>query len=233
MQQARPTSIAKSASGWAIALLVCVVPAVLWGEAQHGHHDHHAGHGQRADDPHAHHAPPARPESSVERSEARYEIPKATLLDQEGREVRFDEMLARDEPVLLNFIFTTCTAICPPMSATFARLQKELGSDREQILMISVSIDPEHDRPAQLASYAKRFEAGSQWRFLTGSLEDSIDVQKAFDAYRGDKMYHAPLTLMRPAPDSPWVRYDGFVTAAELADASRAAIEARQAGDAS
>ena len=83
------------------------------------------------------------------------------------------------------------------MSATFAQVQRELGEDSNEVLMVSVSIDPEQDTPAELAAYAERFHAGPQWTFLTGSLEDSIAVQTAFDAYRGDKMNHTPLTLLR------------------------------------
>ena len=68
--------------------------------------------------------------------------------------------------------------------------------------MVSISIDPEYDTPEALNAYARRFDAGPQWEFLTGSLDDSIAVQKAFDADRGDKMNHAPLTLFRATPDS-------------------------------
>jgi protein SCO1 len=44
----------------------------------------------------------------------------------------------------------------------------------------------------------------------------SVATQKAFDSYRGDKMSHDPLTLMRAAPGKPWVRIDGFATADDL-----------------
>lgn len=87
--------------------------------------------------------------------------------------------------------------------------------------MISVSIDPEYDTPDALNAYAKRFKAGPQWEFLTGSLDDSVAVQKAFDADRGDKMNHAPMTLMRATPDSQWIRYEGFARADELAEEAR------------
>jgi protein SCO1/2 len=83
--------------------------------------------------------------------------------------------------------------------------------------MVSISIDPEHDTPEALSAYAGRFGAGPQWEFLTGSLDDSIAVQRAFDADRGDKMNHAPMTLFRATPESQWVRYEGFATAADLA----------------
>jgi protein SCO1/2 len=176
-------------------------------DAGHAHHHHH-------------HAVP----QETRRSLASYSIPDVTLTDQKGEAVHVRALLETDKPVLLNFIFTTCTAICPVMSATFAQAQGELGEDSNKVLMVSVSIDPEQDTPKALAAYAERFHAGPQWTFLTGSLEDSIAVQKAFDAYRGDKMNHAPLTLLRASPEGEWVRYDGFATTAELVKEARAMI---------
>jgi len=153
-----------------------------------------------------------------QRSQATYPVPEITLIDQHGQKVSLPALLnTGDKPVMLNFIFTSCTAICPMMTAIFAKVQTQLGDDAERVRMISVSIDPEHDTPAELDAYAARFNAGTQWLFLTGSLDDSIAVQKAFDAYRGDKMNHTPLTLFHAAPDAPWVRFDGFADAADLA----------------
>jgi protein SCO1/2 len=82
--------------------------------------------------------------------------------------------------------------------------------------MISVSIDPEEDTPPRLREYAKKFSAGPQWQHYTGTVAASVAMQKAFNAYRGDKMNHDPLTLMRAAPGKPWVRVDGFASAADL-----------------
>jgi protein SCO1/2 len=172
-------------------------------------------------DHHAHHREiPA----GLRRSEASYAIPDVTLVDQDGQRISLRDLLRTDKPILANFIYTTCTAVCPVMSATFSQVQQGLAGDSNKVLMVSVSIDPEQDTQAALAAYAKRFKAGPQWVFLTGSLEDSIAVQKAFDAYRGDKMNHAPLTLLRAAPDAQWVRYDGFPGAADLVTEARAMI---------
>jgi protein SCO1/2 len=168
----------------------------------------HAGH------EHHQHMPAA---PGYQRSQAAYTIPDITLYDQHGQRVSLPALLsAGDRPVMLNFIFTSCTAICPTMTAIFAKVQAQLGGDAARVQMVSVSIDPEHDTPAELAAYATRFGAGSQWLFLTGSLDDSIAVQKAFDAYRGDKMNHTPLTLFHATPGASWVRYDGFADAADL-----------------
>ena len=124
--------------------------------------------------------------------------------------------------MLLNFIFTTCTAICPAMSSTFAQVQHQLGDDRDRVRLVSISIDPEQDTPARMADYARRFRADRQWSMLTGALEDCIAVQKAFDTYRGDKMYHAPVTLLRPEKGGEWIRFEGFASASDLVSETRA-----------
>ncbi len=82
--------------------------------------------------------------------------------------------------------------------------------------MISISIDPEVDRPDKLAAYAQKFSAGNDWQFLTGALTDVISVLKSFDSYRGDKMNHEPITLLRNAGAREWVRLDGLTSAADL-----------------
>jgi len=172
-------------------------------------------------DPHAHHRAMAKSPSSAQRSTAQYEIPDLAMIDQHGATISTSELFATDRPVMVNFIFTTCTAICPMMTSIFQQVQTGLGDEAEEILMVSVSIDPEQDSPKALAKYAEAFRAGPQWSFLTGSLEDSITLQQAFQAYRGDKMKHAPLTLMRAGSNSDWVRFDGFASATELEEAAR------------
>ena len=82
--------------------------------------------------------------------------------------------------------------------------------------LVSISIDPEEDSPARLSEYAKKLKAGTGWQFYTGTAQASIDVQKAFDAYHGDKMNHLPLIFLRTAPGNPWVRLNGFVSADDL-----------------
>src|ERR1044072_6310277 len=55
-------------------------------------------------------------------------IPDVELLDQNGNRVRFYSDLVKGKTVAINFIFTTCTTICPPLGATLARVQKDLGA---------------------------------------------------------------------------------------------------------
>jgi protein SCO1/2 len=166
-----------------------------------------------APDPHAHHHH-MMPE--IMRSTVDYTLPQVSLTRQDGKTVLLSDELNDGRSVMLTFIYTTCTSICPVISQTFSQLQSELGSERDKVHLVSVSIDPEHDTPARLTEYAKQYRAGPGWQHYTGTVAASIATQRAFDVYRGDKMDHSPVTLFRPAPGKPWVRIEGFVTASEL-----------------
>lgn len=152
-----------------------------------------------------------------ERSVRAYTVPDVMLVDADARPVRLRELLASDDPVMVNFIFTTCSTICPVMVRVFADVPTRLGAAAKDLRMISISIDPENDTPAQLKAYAKSMGADKRWSFLTGRVQDINNVQRAFGIYSGDKMTHEPLTLIRHAGGRSWVRIDGFANPDELA----------------
>jgi protein SCO1/2 len=163
-------------------------------------------------DPHAQHRVPAAAAAAAEplaRSTAAYRLDGLRLLRSDGRAVSLDDELRHDGPLVLDFVFTTCTAICPIQSRTFAELQAR--SDPARLLrLVSISIDPLHDTPAVLRGYARQFGARERWRFYTGTVAQSLAVQRAFDVYRGNKMNHVPLAFVRRAPGQPWVRLEGY-----------------------
>jgi protein SCO1/2 len=166
-------------------------------------------------DPHAHHRHMLK-SSSYSRSLHRYALPDVAVVDMQGQKTTLLDEVNAGQPVMLNFIFTTCTTICPVLSATFSQVEHKLGAERDRVRMISITIDPEYDSPARLRDYAQRYDADNQWRFLTGRLEDIVAIQKAFDAYRGNKMSHEPLTFLRASAEAPWLRIDGLASAADV-----------------
>jgi protein SCO1 len=174
-------------------------------------------------------APAAAPEAANARvsSATQYSIPPVQLVRDDGKVVFFPEELNDGRPVVLNFIFTTCSSICPLMSQTFAQFDSELGADAHRVHLMSISIDPEEDTPARLREYAQKFHAGPEWQHYTGTVEASLAAQRAFNAWtwRGDKMGHTPLTLVRAAPGQPWLRIEGFVTPTELLKLYRKQLE--------
>ena len=138
------------------------------------------------------------------------------LVRQDGKEVSLTAEMNDGRPVVLNFIFTSCEAICPLMSQTFAEFQRKLGTESSQVHMMSISIDPEEDTPARLREYSARFNAAPGWSYYTGTETASVAAQKAFNVFRGDKMSHTSVTFMRPAPGASWRRLDGFATPDDL-----------------
>jgi protein SCO1 len=145
-----------------------------------------------------------------------YVVPQVKLVRATGQTVALPQELDDGRPVIMNFIFTSCETTCPLSSATFSMFERKLGPERSKVHFVSISIDPEQDTPARLREYAKKFGAGPEWQFYTGTVAASLAAQQAFGAYRGDKMSHAPLTLMRAAPGRPWLRIEGLATPDEL-----------------
>src|SRR5882757_2866913 len=94
-------------------------------------------------------------------------IADSPVIDQTGAARHFYSDLVKDRVVVMNFVFTSCTTICPTMGATFARVQKLLGS-RKDISLISVSIDPANDTPERLAAWSRRLGGGPGWTLVTG-----------------------------------------------------------------
>ena len=145
-----------------------------------------------------------------------YTVPSIRLVRDDGKTVSLADEMNDGRPIVLNFIFTTCGSICPLMSSVFSQFEHRLGSDASKVHLMSISIDPEQDTPARLREYARKFHAGREWQHYTGTLAASVTAQRAFDVYRGAKMSHNAVTLLRAAPGKPWMRIEGFVKPEDL-----------------
>ncbi len=99
-------------------------------------------------------------------------IPAFTLTDHTG--AQRDETIFRHPGVtVLDFTFTSCPFICPPMNANMLRLQREFGgtTGRLPVRFVSISVDPARDTPEALAQHAENIGADtSTWTFLTGDI---------------------------------------------------------------
>ena len=111
------------------------------------------------------HAPKAKAAES-----SKMVIPDVKVRDQHGNTLNFYTDLIKDKTVAINFIFTNCTTICPPLATTFARLQKEMG-DRvgKDVHLISISVDPVTDTPERLKAWGAKFKAGPGWTFTASA----------------------------------------------------------------
>lgn len=181
-----------------LAIAICLTATA--GFAQHEHHQHKQP------------APPAATQKSI-----RLDIPDVSVRTHDGRSVRFYRDLIQGKVVAVNFIFTTCTTVCPPMGALFGQLQNEqrarVGRD---VFLISVSIDPAVDTPERLAAWGKKFGAGPGWTLVTGNKENITVILKAMGVYVPSFQDHQPVTIVGNDALGSWQRVYGFATARKL-----------------
>lgn len=101
-------------------------------------------------------------------------IPPFRLISQDGKTV--DQSIVRGKIYVASFFFTRCGTICPKISSQLTRVQ-DIFRNRDDLVFLSHSVDPEHDRPEQLKAYAERYEAiPGKWYFLTGSKADIYEL---------------------------------------------------------
>jgi protein SCO1/2 len=153
---------------------------------------------------------------SYKRTFATYSVPDVILTNQDREKVHLKNFLNSEKPVLLEFIFSTCTTICPVLSAGFSNMQKKLGPDMDKVHLVSISIDPEYDTPERMRHYLDRYRAKPGWNFFTGTRKDIDKVMYAFDAYVPNKMSHFPLTFLWVPGSKEWVRIYGMISTKDL-----------------
>ncbi|MGH9798981.1 MAG: SCO family protein [Blastocatellia bacterium] len=143
-------------------------------------------------------------------------IPNIKVYDQNGRQRNFYTDLIKGKTVAINFIFTTCTTICPPLTATFRRVQQNLAERALDVQLISISVDPAIDTSERLRDFAAKFKAGPGWTFVTGDKAGIDSLLQALGAAVADKNDHTPMMLIGNDVTGYWTRAYGLSSPAAL-----------------
>lgn len=162
---------------------------------------------------------PATTDSPLQTEAVQLKLPDVEIRDQNGKKRRFVTDLVKGRSVAVNFIFTSCTSICSPLTANFKAMQAELERARAQnVHLISVSVDPLGDTPDELRKFARQFDAdGPGWTFVTGSRASIDAILKAFGVTPGDPNDHTPIAFLGHAPSERWTRASGLGDPRQLA----------------
>jgi len=144
-------------------------------------------------------------------------IPDVEVLDQNGNELHFYSDLIKGKTVAINFIFTNCTTICPPLAATFARVQKEMGDKvGRDVHFISISVDPLTDTPERLKAWGAKFKAGAGWTFVTGDKQEMDKLLSALGASVARREDHSPTVIVGNDLKGVWTRTYGLAKTSQM-----------------
>lgn len=142
-------------------------------------------------------------------------LPDVPLINHDGRRVRLLSDVWRDRIALVSFVFTDCSTFCGMQSAMQAELQQRLGARLgREVVLISLTLNPLADDARRLSEYARPFEPGPHWWWLTGEPSQVFRALDALGADQGDPNDHGPLWLVGPA-GAPR-RLVGFPSIAQL-----------------
>ena len=141
----------------------------------------------------------------------------AVLVNQDGEKMRFYTDLLKGKVVIINSFFATCAGSCLPLNRNLEKLQAGLGPRMgEVVYILSISVDPTVDTPAQLKAYAKKLNAGPGWYFLTGDKETVEFVLKKIGHFVDDKQNHLNLFIIGNERTGLWKKAFGLAKSDEL-----------------
>jgi protein SCO1/2 len=177
-------------------------------------------------------AHPAAAASSDRVEKQRSYFGSAALVAQDGREVRFFEDVLQDRVVLIDFVFTRCTGACPLLTQKLVQVKAELGSTfGSGVRFVSISVDPQHDGPAQLRAFAEKHGAAVPgWTFLTGKKADVDGVVKRLGQYVEAPEDHSTVFIVGNTRTAHWARLRPDAPAAIIAEQLRTLLAEKPAG---
>ncbi|WP_298824647.1 SCO family protein [uncultured Piscinibacter sp.] len=152
------------------------------------------------------------------------------LVDQDGRALNLQREVIGSRIVVVDFVYTTCTTVCPLASAIFADLQTQLGERvGRDVVLVTITVDPVRDTPQKLKAYAAKFGAGPGWSWMTGSPVAVNEVLKGLGAYTPDFTQHPQMMLVGDGRSGGWTRFSGLPDPKKLAEHVRRLDQQRSA----
>jgi protein SCO1/2 len=148
------------------------------------------------------------------------------LVNQDGEKMRFYSDLLKGKTVIINSFFATCQGSCLPITRNLEKVQEALG-DRlgKDAHIISISVDPEVDTPAELKAFGKKFHARPGWYFLTGSKENVEFVLKKLGQFVSDKQDHYNIVIIGNDNTRLWKKAFGLAKSEALIEVVESVLD--------
>jgi protein SCO1/2 len=195
--------------------VLLVMPALTWA----------------VEDPHAKHRAMMKQKSAPAVESVEIDLRDRMLVDHNGEDVRFVTDVIGDNIVVTDFVYTTCTTICPVLSALFTQVQGKLGGQvGDDVRLVSMSVDPIRDTPQRLNAYSAKHRAGEGWVWLTGNKPAVDDVLTGLGAYTSNFEDHPSMVLIGDGRTGEWKRLFGFPNPDRIVQIVNDMRERREAG---
>lgn len=166
---------------------------------------------------HSKHMQAAKKDEAQPPSNVRVRYDDSVLTDQSGKPWKFKSEVVADRIVVIDFVYTTCTTICPVLTALLVQVQDGLDpAARADVRLVTVTVDPARDTPAKMKEYGEKFGVKPGWLWLTGPTGRVNEVLKGFGAYTANFEDHPPVVLVGDGRSGQWTRFYGFVEPKEV-----------------
>ena len=163
------------------------------------------------EDPHAKHRAMMKEKAEPAAENADIDLRDRDLLTQDGVEVRFVSDVIDDNIVVMDFVYTTCTTVCPVLTALFSQVQTQLGDSLgDEVVLVSLTVDAARDTPERLKAYSMKHRAADGWYWLTGPKPTMDDVLTGLGAFSVSFEDHPSMVIVGDARTGEWRRLFGF-----------------------
>ncbi|HKS10308.1 MAG TPA: SCO family protein [Pyrinomonadaceae bacterium] len=148
------------------------------------------------------------------------------LVNQDGKKMRLYTDLLQGKTVIINSFFATCQGSCLPITRNLEKVQEALG-DRlgKDARIISISVDPTVDTPAELKAFGKKFHARPGWYFLTGPKENVDFVLKKLGQFVEDKQDHYNIIIVGNESTGLWKKAFGLAKSEALVEVVESVLD--------
>jgi protein SCO1/2 len=133
---------------------------------------------------------------------------EAQLVDQDGRKLRLASDALADKVVVVGFVYTHCSDVCPMVAHTFSRLQESLAPLMEKrVRLLTLTVDPARDTPARLKEYSAHFAPKPGWLWLTGDPGNVTEALQSFGIHIRKPENHPAQILVGDPKTGRWTRF--------------------------
>lgn len=148
------------------------------------------------------------------------------LVNQDGEKMRFYNDLIKGKTVVINSFFATCQGSCLPITRNLEKVQEALGERLgADARIISISVDPTVDTPAELKAFGKKFHARPGWYFLTGSKENVEFVLKKIGQFVTDKQDHYNIVVVGNERTGLWKKAFGLAKSEAIIEVVQSVLD--------